>query len=84
MLEPDAGTGFKWEEAPPAAFIKYLGEKCLLDLHVKYSANSDETFRIYYLFSSAEKKAVIGSIPDHLAQTKNKDDGNSRGRRNKA
>lgn len=74
VLEPDTPTGFDSSVAPPAAFINYLGKKCLLDRHLKYSADSSETFRIYYLFCSTENKAVIGSMPDHLSQTKNKDE----------
>lgn len=64
-------TGFDRKDAPPAAFIRLAGEseKRLLNGHIKYSANTNAAFRIYYLFDDEHERVVIGSMPDHLAQS---------------
>lgn len=46
----------------------YCDKSHLLDLHLKYSSQSKETFRIYFSYIPELKKAVVGSMPDHLCQ----------------
>ena len=77
-------SGFDRDTAPPAAFIRLAGEseKRLLNEHLKYSANTNSAFRMYFLFDDEHKRIVIGSMPDHLAQSVT--DSNFGNRREKA
>lgn len=53
-------------------FINTVGKynegqtKDCLNYHIKYSANSDVQFRIYYLYAHSIKKIIIGAMPEHL------------------
>ena len=58
----------------------YSNDELLCDLHIKYSANSSGMFRIYFTYVPELKKAVVGSMPDHLCMGPN----DNRGRSQKA
>ena len=79
-------TGFKGSAKDyPAYYIDIsednYSDKChLLDLHIKYSSQSKEMFRIYFTYIDEMKKAVVGSMPDHLCMGPS----DNRSRRNKA
>lgn len=66
--------GFKGSVKDYPAYYVDIDEKgycksChLLDLHLKYSSQSKETFRIYFSYVPEIKKAIVGSMPDHLCQ----------------
>ena len=66
--ERTLSSNFDKTDAPEAAFIEYKGIKQLLNLHVTYSEVSSEAIRIYFIYDADEGKAVVGSMPDHLAQ----------------
>ena len=66
-------TGFEGSQIDAPAYFVDLDygnvnkRSVICELHLKYSANSNETFRIYFTYIEEIGKVVVGSMPDHLS-----------------
>ena len=66
-IESKLKSGYTDKTAMSAVKIKYDGAVRPLDYHVGSNIGNDgNTTRIYFLYDDKIKKAVIGSMPDHL------------------
>ena len=71
LIERNLSSGYDDKNtAPPAAKIEHNEPDQLLNFHIKYKSNTLDTTRIYFLYDEVERKAVIGSMPDHLCGSK--------------
>lgn len=50
--------------------VTYENEQYILDLHIKHGVKAEELLRIYFCWDEKRQKILIGSMPGHLATTR--------------
>lgn len=50
--------------------VTYENEQYILDLHIKHGVKAEELLRIYFCWDEKRQKIFIGSMPGHLATTR--------------
>ena len=65
----DEGTLGQW---PDEYYVHYGGQRIFLKMHLKKGTGSDPAncLRIYFFWDKQSKQVVIGSMPEHLPNTK--------------
>jgi hypothetical protein len=63
-----APTGGRAGEFPSDYFVNYLGRKTEIDMHLRGSNSRDPRycFRVYFFWSTENKRAVVAWLPSHL------------------
>ena len=68
IIEEASFTASRWGEEGDTYFVRYAGQRKMLDRHLKKGNARDERrcFRLYFFWDDESRQVVVGWLPSHL------------------